>query len=169
MAGLGFIGGGGSGSNTGFVAVEATVAAFPAAADNTNKIAYLYAEDGTNFPGIYLSNGTDWEFQDDALIRGIVDISTDTTVNSTHSFKLFRNAGGSSLNITLPSDATDNLPIGFQTGAFYTSTGILTFDDDGGSTTIISDGSLTSIDGSGVIATAIKIESDTWIVSGKLV
>lgn len=42
------------------ISEEATLASFPAAASNTDRLGILTALDGANLPGLYRSDGTDW-------------------------------------------------------------------------------------------------------------
>lgn len=59
--------------------VSDTYAGFPDASDNNGKIAFLTTDDGPNLSGFYISNGTDWVFQDINITAAIK--TTDPTVN----------------------------------------------------------------------------------------
>lgn len=67
------------------VAAELTVAALGDAADFTDKLALLTAEDGSNKAGLYLSDGTDWVYVDVDSSRhtkaGAPDANDDTMAN----------------------------------------------------------------------------------------
>jgi hypothetical protein len=71
------------------------------------------------------------------------------------------------LSITVPSNTSDPLPIGFRCSFSRLNTGSVTF-VAGSGVTIVSAGSYLSLGATGSLAEITKIDTNTWLLTGDL-
>ena len=173
MAGLSIpSGGGGGGATSPLVASSSLVSSFPAAADNLDNLAYLTTTDGTNLPGTYISNGTNWVRIEENKINYVSTKTADYTVS--HELNAVSDCRSliivdstSDITITVPADASDNFPVKSEILLFRKGTGGLIVAGAVG-VTVLSEGALLTASDRYNMLSLVKIAADEWILLGKL-
>jgi len=77
------------------------------------------------------------------------------------------NVASTTLNVTIPSNTSDPLPIGFRCSFSRLNTGTVTF-VAGSGVTIVSADSYLSLAATGSLAEITKVDTNTWLLTGEL-
>jgi len=131
-------------------------------------------EEAPNDGGYYARRDEAWEAftpgGGSGLLNVVVKSGTSFTVSqSTDGDDQFvQTTNGSAVTITLPSNTTEAIPVGWSASIKQEGAGLFTFVADTGVTLHARDDALTSA-GQYAVATIIKDATDTWVVTGDLV
>jgi hypothetical protein len=145
-----------------------------------NKLVVSVGFDGSIFTVLSRSSGT-FEFdrwlpvirKDSPLkyghdVRIVTSDSTGITLDSTYlDQRVTYDFASTTLNVTVPPNSSDPLPIGFRCSFSRLNTGTVTF-VAGSGVTIVSADSYLSLGATGSLAEITKVDTNTWLLTGDL-
>lgn len=108
-----------------------------------------------------------WANVPSKLIGINAQTGTSYTVTATDLGSLVTFDNASPIAVEVPSDATENLPIGFSCLLAQIGDGQVTVEEEGSSVVIVTPATL-SLRTKGAQASLVKIASDTWLLEGNL-
>jgi hypothetical protein len=101
-------------------------------------------------------------------VRIITSDSTGITLDSTYlDQRVTYDFASTTLNVTVPPNSSDPLPIGFRCSFSRLNTGTVTF-VAGSGVTIVSADSYLSLGATGSLAEITKVDTNTWLLTGDL-